>query len=174
MSEEDDIRRGLRTLAADPPPVGQLAAAAVRRARTARTWQRGVLVTAALVVVAGGVATVGAWRGGDQDTPLGVTPPSAVATVTQLATGDPATPDIGTAYPYQLFVHCGIRYARFADRWWETTPQQWVPPGPPGGDRNYVPGTMTLIRADRAQFRSTGPPLQVDFWLMAGDPPLCQ
>ncbi len=175
MSEEDDIRRGLRTLVGNPPPVGPLAAAATRRARAARSRQRAVLVATALVVVAGTATVAATWRGGDQASRLGTTSTSAAVTESPPpAMSDPATPTIGTAYPYQLFVHCGVRYALFGGRWWEATPPQSPPPGPPGRDGNYVTGTMTLTRADRVHFRSTDPPLEVDFRPAPAQPPLCQ
>jgi hypothetical protein len=174
MSEEDDIRRGLRTLADNPPPVGPLAAAAVRQARAARSRRRAALVATALVVVAGSATMAAAWRGGGQPSTLATPSTSAAVTVAPPATTDPATPTVGTAYPYQLFVHCGVRYALFGGRWWEAMPQQSPPPAPPGRDSNYVTGTMTLIRADRAHFRSTERPLEVDFRPAAAEPPLCQ
>jgi hypothetical protein len=63
----------------------------------------------------------------------------------------------GTPYPFDLYVHCGGQYTRFADRVWkaDNPPGNLLPrPGADGTTKvtGYVPGTMTLVSADRADF----------------------
>ena len=95
------------------------------------------------------------------------TDPTTRGPVTAPRTG-PDGPVAGQRYPYDLYVHCGIRYARFGGRWWHAEVERPAPPPRPSRDGNYVTGTMTLVSADRARFDSDDPPLTVDFRPLAG------
>jgi hypothetical protein len=93
----------------------------------------------------------------------------------------PADPAVGRAYPYDLLVHCGIRYARFGGRSWQT--DRMIAAPKPVPDRStgvttvtgLLPGYMTLVSATQARFEAPGSGLTVavDFHLMRGDTPLC-
>jgi hypothetical protein len=37
------------------------------------------------------------------------------------------SPEVGVAYEYHLYVHCGIRAAKFGGRWWLAAPQRTDP-----------------------------------------------
>ncbi|MGK5683684.1 hypothetical protein [Actinoplanes sp. URMC 104] len=156
---EDDLRRGLRALTDDPPPMTGLHEPVVRRARAAR-------IRTTVASCAAGVAVVAAaalvW-------PASEASPPPVA-----GTGD-ARPGVvaGTPYPHRLYVHCGIRYARFDDRWWQAAPPREAPSAPAGEDGNYLTGTMTLTDAGHASFRGGEPALTVEFTPYPGEPAPC-
>ena len=65
-------------------------------------------------------------------------------------------PQLGVAYPFRLYSHCGIHYAQFAGRAWKSP--EIVPEPAPRPDANgtsyfgYTPGTMTLIDAGTLLF----------------------
>ncbi|MEV4508012.1 hypothetical protein AB0K00_03520 [Dactylosporangium sp. NPDC049525] len=65
----------------------------------------------------------------------------------------PSQAKIGTPYPFDLHVHCGIRYADFTGTWWIADPVQpnYHPTSNYRG-LNYVLGTMTLVAPDEARF----------------------
>lgn len=84
--------------------------------------------------------------------------------------GTVPSPETGVAYEYHLYVHCGIRAARFGGRHWAAVAPTGDPPAtsarPP--DPNYLRGSMTLVGPDLARFawdggsvhfRPTDPPL---------------
>jgi hypothetical protein len=90
--------------------------------------------------------------------------------------GTVARPDLGVAYEYHLYVHCGTRAANFGDRWWvavSTSPAS--PSGGDGGSRqldpNYRRGSMTLVAPDRARFAWDGG--TADFVPVTTPPPPC-
>ncbi|WP_155374427.1 hypothetical protein [Catellatospora vulcania] len=69
----------------------------------------------------------------------------------------PAKPAVGTAYPFDLYVHCTGEFTRFGGRHWHSD----SPPGDlsprPGSNGNrkitgFVAGTMELLDADTARF----------------------
>src|SRR2546429_9103637 len=125
-SAEDE----LRNRAADPPPAvtatgSVIGAVRGRRRRTAMLGGATLLAVVAVgaaapVVFRGGgnreSTSVSGWTGASAPTPsrtaadLGMRPPSADS-----ATG-PEDRVVGIAYPYYLYTHCGIRYARFGGR----------------------------------------------------------
>jgi hypothetical protein len=76
----------------------------------------------------------------------------------------------GSAYPYYLYIHCGIRFAYFSGRWWEADSPQPTPSAAGANTEEY--GTMTLIDANHARFQGNGLPT-VDFHPYAGRPPAC-
>jgi hypothetical protein len=63
--------------------------------------------------------------------------------------GSVDAPVIGVAYPFELFTHCGIRWADFGGRSWAAVHPTSQPY--PGG-HNTTAGTMTLVSADVARF----------------------
>ena len=62
--------------------------------------------------------------------------------------------EIGTGYPYALYVHCGIRDARFDGRLWMADPMLSDGSGnpPPDWTADDSRGTMELVRDDLAVF----------------------
>jgi hypothetical protein len=72
------------------------------------------------------------------------------------AAAPPGKAVLGRAYGFQLFVHCGVLGTRFDGRNWDADPPLTDGSGnpPPGWDENTEEGTMTLVAADRAVFRS--------------------
>ena len=62
--------------------------------------------------------------------------------------------EIGTGYPYTLYVHCGIRDARFDGRLWMADPMLSDGSGnpPPDWTAEDSRGTMELVRDDLAVF----------------------
>ncbi|MCH7656168.1 MAG: hypothetical protein IIC95_09350 [Chloroflexi bacterium] len=63
--------------------------------------------------------------------------------------------EVGTAYPFSLMVHCGVRNAYFNGRWWMANPILGInPPADWGtGDSN---GTMELVSENGAVFTGRG------------------
>jgi hypothetical protein len=117
-----------------------------------------------------------------------VTSPVPVAEVARADPGRPRTgpadPQLGVAYPYDLYTHCGIRYAQFGGRWWEVSPPRAEPAARAGADgvtryTGYTAGTMTLVGTDVARFvvdvRHAAPddPV-VTFFPASGQPPPCE
>ncbi len=64
--------------------------------------------------------------------------------------------EIGSSYPYQLYTHCGIRWAYFDGHWWKASPALDDGSGnPPSGWGNpFDNGSMVLISDNLAQFTS--------------------
>ncbi|GIF23120.1 hypothetical protein Ate02nite_58500 [Paractinoplanes tereljensis] len=127
----------------------------IRRARTARIRTIAALSIAATALVA---TAAFAWP----------TPGAGPAPIPAAPSASPSA----LAYAHQLYVHCGIRYANFEGRWWQAVHLGEVPM--PGQITNYLVGTMTLVDADHATFRSEHPALSADFIPFVGEPPPCQ
>ena len=68
------------------------------------------------------------------------------------------SPEIGVAYEYHLYVHCGIRAAQFGGRDRAAVAPADDPPAtgarPP--DPNYLRGSMTLVAPGLARFAWDG------------------
>lgn len=85
-------------------------------------------------------------------------PPARVAPVNPADPREgPADPQIGVAYPFDLYTHCGIRFAWFGGTWWEASKPQQDPQVRADGDgpatyTNYTAGTMTLLGTGVARF----------------------
>ena len=79
-------------------------------------------------------------------------------------------PQVGVAYEYHLYVHCGVRAARFGGRWWQS-----VAPGDgvtlPNDGSQYVTGSMTLVAPTIARFEWDG--RSADFAPADDEPPPC-
>jgi hypothetical protein len=74
---------------------------------------------------------------------------------------EPASPAIGSAYPYNLSVRCGIDYAFIAGHWWQADKPLPAPSDAHGYP--YAYGTMTLLSPSRAKFTWPGVPAVVTF-----------
>jgi hypothetical protein len=64
---------------------------------------------------------------------------------------------VGKAYPFRLFIHCGVPVVGFGGRAWQPVPPVPAYPGPRPVNgtatyTGYVPGTMTLIDARTLRF----------------------
>lgn len=93
------------------------------------------------------------------------TPTPAVAAPAAMPTlapgtreGPPRGPGVqpGIGYPYTLFIHCGVRDAIFDGRLWQAqkVPKEWTLNPPEGWTREDSTGSMTLVSADVAVFKS--------------------
>ena len=193
LLDEGKLRAQLRDLAeeaaapaAPAAPVGPVMAAA-RRQRARR--RAGPTVTASVVAVTAAVTvSYGLTRPHSVVVPVGgassmssSATPSAAASLpartfdrNDWQTG-PAAPVLGQAYPFDLLVHCGLRYATFGGKGWETTQAVTVPhatPDPVTGVTEgmvALPGYMTLQDASTARFDNARLASPVTFHVL--DPP---
>lgn len=84
--------------------------------------------------------------------------------VTACATGcgTPSEPspdkvEIGTAYSYKMYTHCGAREAKFAGKYWEAISSDARQNNSPSGwDDPYQKGTMTQLSETSAVFEADG------------------
>jgi hypothetical protein len=77
----------------------------------------------------------------------------------------PRNPKRKVAYAYDLFSHCGIRYAKFGGRWWSIsairTDTRSRVEGSGKEGFNYTAGYMTLFSKNMAVFESAVfPPIE--------------
>ncbi|MGW7262179.1 hypothetical protein [Streptomyces sp. NPDC054842] len=89
----------------------------------------------------------------------------------------PAHPKKHKAYPYDLYTHCGIKWAEFGGHWWVLDS---VLPGPERvkGEPRWqesetLAGYMTLTGPDTAHFDAAGTPTLL-FVPSKVDPPGCK
>jgi hypothetical protein len=125
------------------------------------------LVLAAITVVVLSVAVVStvALRGGLGDGGI-VMAQSFTATIANAvayvpgrvrpAAGDSPVQQ-GVFYRHTLMTHCGVEYARFDARWWQTSPRRYRADGtqanPPSGWGNpFTSGKMAVVADDMAVF----------------------
>lgn len=91
----------------------------------------------------------------------------------------PAAPVLGQAYPFDLLVHCGLRYATFGGKNWETTTVVAVPkatPDPVTGITEgmvVLPGYMTLQDPNTANFEGPRFASPVTFHVLNHPTPGC-
>lgn len=146
-----------------------------------RRWRTPALVAAAVLAVAGGAwfvadppdatsptaapASTTADSGAEaaaqppgEDGPAGTRPAedelaaAAAGPAGLLVVPPPA--EIGVAYPFDLYTHCGILGADVAGIWFAADPPLVVEFGPPDGWGDpYQRGTLTLESADESVFR---------------------
>lgn len=134
-----------------------------------RRWRGAVLAAAAAAAVVSG--SVWAVSGHDPE-PVAGSAASRVATPTESETwaaaeatpgtpdgpGDvltaPPSPEPGTAYPLDLYTHCGVLGVDIGGVWFAADPPLVEGAGnPPAGWGNpYQRGTVTLLSADEALF----------------------
>jgi hypothetical protein len=91
---------------------------------------------------------------GHRQSPGTVSPPVRHTARTVIAGGSPA---IGKAYPFKLFIHCGVPVVGFSGRSWQPVAPVPKYPGPRPVNgittyTGYVPGTMTLVNARILRF----------------------
>ncbi len=69
----------------------------------------------------------------------------------------PETASLGQPYPYDLWIHCGLRYAYFAGKSWELVAQPAPTPSMPAGEaRLAIPGYMTMTGSSTLRFEAPG------------------
>jgi hypothetical protein len=184
MTESEDwARRQLHHLGDVDLPVGGNATVdrVIARHRRQRRVRAAWLGTAAAIIAAVSIpVALAATRSAPANPSGGIAATGIAARTTSPAapstsgharsSGDPGDPArsgpaqavIGVAYPFDLYTHCGIRWARFVGREW--TPVHPAPdplrlPNSAGITTysGYVAGTMTLIRPDLLRFTLTDP-----------------
>ncbi|MEU4095611.1 hypothetical protein [Streptomyces sp. NPDC026673] len=88
----------------------------------------------------------------------------------------PKHPKEHTPYPYDMYTHCGIKWAHFGGRWWvldtvfNGAPQVEGEPAAP--HTQTLAGYMTLIGPDTANFDTAGMPT-LQFVPAESKPPGC-
>lgn len=80
-------------------------------------------------------------------------------------------PQLGVAYEYHLYVHCGIRNARFGGRWWQSTVLTNSQESLDEDGTGYVTGSMTLLEPRLARFEWDGQ--RADFVPISVEPQRC-
>ena len=134
------------------------------------TLARSMVVAACLLALAGsGACATGSGGSGGTSVPAGPT---------GLETG-PAVAEVGVAYPFDLNIHCGGEFVRFASAWWRTS----TPPGPGQPDPSatitssreldFRRGLMTRTGDDTAEFQPTDSTQTIAYTLIDETPPLC-
>lgn len=154
--------------AAPAAPVGTIMDAARRQRssrRTGLTVTASVVAVLVVVIVSYGLVRPHAMNPADgaastsssDRTSAGASPPARTFDRNHWQSG-PAAPVLGQAYPFDLLVHCGLRYATFGGKNWETTKVVAVPqatPDPVTGITEgmvVLPGYMTLQDPSTARF----------------------
>ncbi|MEU6032504.1 hypothetical protein ABZ825_36845 [Streptomyces tauricus] len=88
----------------------------------------------------------------------------------------PAEPEQHKPYPYDLYTHCGIKWLRFGGRWWvldSVLPgAEQVKGEPPSRNSQILPGYVTLIGPETADFDAAGMPT-MQFVPSEKEPPGC-
>ncbi|QFZ21655.1 hypothetical protein [Saccharothrix syringae] len=151
-------------------------------------WRLSLVCASALVAVSacgGGQDAGGSGEGAVRT--LVVTPAPTTGTGPEAEVGRPGEPrtgpgraEVGVAYPFDLYAHCGVRHALFGGRAWEVEQPVVDPPGEPlaRGSVNYLPGTAELVGPDRLRFTADAdapvlPGAVVLFRPTADSPPPC-
>jgi hypothetical protein len=137
-------------------------------------WRAPALVAAAVVAVVSGTVWFLAGHGEEASTaasaPIGTAsgdeaapgaadasaaPEESAPAATGGALGVPAPAEVGVAYPFDLYTHCGIVGADVAGTWFAAAPPLVEGAGnPPAGWGNpYQRGTLTLLTSSEALFR---------------------
>ena len=121
-------------------------------------WRDGRVMGA---VVTGGVPRAGALREAELYATIlhGHLRSGSLSSGPELTThSQPA--ELGKAYPFQLYTHCGVEYAvDFDGAFWDLADPAWQSRSgnPPSGIGNpYQGGTMTLLDPDHARFAFSG------------------
>jgi hypothetical protein len=163
----DDLERRLRdSLRAyaelvDAPDSAVPSARATPKAPL-RRWRGAVLAAAAAAVVVTGSVWFVDVKGADNSASSAASDMAATAGGPQSDTGAAAEAksasaslEVGVAYPFDLYTHCGVRGADLGGVWFAVGPPLVEGAGnPPSGWGNpYQHGTVTLLTADRAVFR---------------------
>ncbi|MBX6748086.1 MAG: hypothetical protein IRY85_00190 [Micromonosporaceae bacterium] len=117
---------------------------------------RRLVVPVLLLMIAGGGGCAG--RLDTVSEPAAASPASATATYPPYVPADvepfdmtnirglPPAPELGVAYPFELYAHCGIELVQFAGATWRAEqPYHGALPG-------YIAGTLELLDAETARF----------------------
>jgi hypothetical protein len=163
---EDMARRRLHQLVDTELPVGGSATAdrvvaRYRRRRRARAARLGV--AAAVILAASVPVALAATRSEPTAQTRGVAVRSIAShSASPTIMANPARPELGVAYRFDLYSHCGIRWARFGGREWTALHPGADParlPDSTGTTRytGYVAGTMRLVGPDLLRFTLTDP-----------------
>lgn len=182
---EHAVRTTLHAIAEDVgSPAGPITAErAVDRSRRDRRRAGLLAAVAATVLIAVGIPTaLATWTGPAErdetavavDAPVDPSPTATSARPTpqpesavgapvpgQFETG-PADPEVGDAYPFALYTHCGIRWTSFGGRDWRPLEQgAALPPRPDENgmttEDGYTSGTMTLLDEGLLRFTVADP-----------------
>ena len=118
----------------------------------------------ALSIIGGLLILLLSMAAGCRDSSVPTTQPtSPTATPAPMPTVDPELlerppqgpgAEIGSTYPYTLYVHCGVRDAHFDGRVWMADPMLGNYNPPPGWTSDDSRGTIALVRDDLAIFKS--------------------
>lgn len=167
-----------------------------------RRWRTPALVAAAVLAVAGGAWVVAdgpavpsptaapasttaesgaeaAAQPPDNDALTGARPPEDDVAAAEVGPAGqlvvPSPPEVGVAYPFDLYTHCGIFGADVAGVWFAADPPLVEEFGPPAGWGDPEQrGTLTLDSADEAVFRDdVGHELRLRAAPDSERPPLC-
>jgi hypothetical protein len=182
---EQTVRNTLHAIADDAgPPAGpSTAERAIDRYRRDRRRRAGLWATAAAtVVIAAGIPTalgaLGALTGptGQNESAVAVEAPTDPQPTTEPSAPEPQPavsapvggevetgppdPEIGVAYPFALYTHCGVRQTSFGGREWRAVELAPEPADLPDEDGiasydGYTRGTMTLLAEDLLRFTVT-------------------
>lgn len=132
-------------------------------------------VQAMMVAGVAALASLSGCGGGDASSiQISATAPG---TPTDGTSGDkgayPDPPAVERSFGYDLYTHCGIRFAAFRGRVWETPPRSDGSGNPPAGwDNPTQPGRIHVMKNGDAIFTSFGHhPLT--FRLTDAKPPMC-
>ena len=99
-------------------------------------------------------------------------PPTTTTAVASTASSTRQNPQVGKAYRFNLFIHCGVPLVNFGGRWWAPAPPVPHYPGPRPVNgistyTGYVSGTMTLVTTNNLRFtadsRAVAAPFSVHF-----------
>jgi hypothetical protein len=173
---EDELRVHLRSIAAEAQYTSGAAAAddAIRlaqrqRRRTVTSLCAGLVLVGAAAggLLAWGPGPSGEVAAGATDRPTSTTETTSAATTSgppelpQDRIG-PADPEVGVAYPFSMYTHCGIDTVTFGGRDWRAVDPQPEPERLPGSDgvtnyTGYTSGEMTLVDRDHLRFVITDP-----------------
>jgi hypothetical protein len=120
------------------------------RARPGASAAMGLILAVTLL----GCAATPVPRAARQQSPSVASSPAKDSTRTVSASRSPA---IGTAYPFQLLIHCGVPIVDFGGQAWQPVAPVPAYPGPrlvngTATYTGYVAGTMTLVNARRLLF----------------------
>lgn len=196
QADEAYLRIGLQQIATREAVVGVPLGDVLLRAHRARRHRRllrtavGGIATVALLAIGGSLLSLH-WAGN----PVVNTRPQAASTASSSTTArtplaprtfdrehwqsGPVRPVVGEPYPFDLPVHCGLRYANFAGLSWETDPSTPVPDPVPDPKTGVTQGQVALAgymtQIDRSTIRFDYPRLAqpVIFTLMDHPAPGC-
>src|SRR5580700_5453798 len=120
------------------------------RARPGASAAMGLILAVTLL----GCAATPVPRAARQQSPSVASSPAKDSTRTVSASRSPA---IGTAYPFELLIHCGAPIVDFGGQAWQPVAPVPAYPGPrlvngTATYTGYVAGTMTLVNARRLLF----------------------